>query len=440
MLLGCMSVLAPSQVLGQVLNQRINQLLANNCLGLGTGGFPTPNLTGLGAQLANLCDVPQTAGSVSSGGGAASFQGATSTFLARSVQRRLDELQQKAAQATSSKFLPDAEARSVWTPLGGLGRLIAHSNRYSLDAPNQTVVFAAQSEVHPSGLGFFVTGSAESLDRKVTTFEDGYSANTYGLSFGVDYSIERRLIVGASGSYANTKGDFVAGGDFSTSALGGIVYLSTQPTDETFVQASLGYNRLDYSAARLATALVTSLSVGNDRNVRGLATSDSVGNLFDLALMAGYDYYLNGITVGPRAGFNYTKTEINGYSESGSTGIELRYDKQSIESLKSRLGIFGSTVKNASFGVISFQGNLDYVHEFKNSQRFINVQFAQDLRANPTRFTFQNEVPDRDYLDLGLGVVMVLPNGWQPFFNFRTMLGNSQFTQYKGEVGARLEF
>ena len=68
------------------------------------------------------------------------------------------------------------------------------------------------------------------------------------------------------------------------------------------------------------------------------------------------------------------------------------------------------------------------------------VQFAQDNRgADATKFRFQNDVPVRNYFNLGTGLLMVLPNGWQPFVNFRAMVGNEQFNNYAGMFGLRIE-
>ena len=49
-----------------------------------------------------------------------------------------------------------------------------------------------------------------------------------------------------------------------------------------------------------------------------------------------------------------------------------------------------------------------------NDQRDITVQFAQDFHANPTRLSYNNEKPDRDYANVNAGISMVLPNGYNP--------------------------
>ena len=203
--------------------------------------------------------------------------------------------------------------------------------------------------------------------------------------------------------------------------------------------------RNNYLVARAASANVSN-DPGRPQNnpdaindISGIASSKSNGNVFNLGLMAGYDHPIGRFTIGPRAGVNYSNTKIGDHGETGSTGIELKYDNQWINSLQSVLGVQGSAAISTGIGILVPQFNADYIHEFANSQRFINVQFAQDGRDNPIKFRFQNDVPVRNYFNLGTGLLMVLPNGWQPFVNFRAMVGNEQFNNYAGMFGLRIE-
>lgn len=78
------------------------------------------------------------------------------------------------------------------------------------------------------------------------------------------------------------------------------------------------------------------------------------------------------------------------------------------------------------------QATADYVHEFQNDQGSIKVQFSEDNRANPTRLSFNNDNPDRNFFNFGIGTVLVLSNGIQPFVNFMEMAGHRQFDNYAG--------
>jgi uncharacterized protein with beta-barrel porin domain len=261
----------------------------------------------------------------------------------------------------------------------------------------------------------------------------------YGFSAGLDYRFSRKFVAGLVGNYSNTDGDFKGGGTFSTNSYGGLAFAQILPTDQTFIQLTGGYTRNNYLVSRLATGLVTSAGIGNDRTVNSLASSNSDGNVINAGILTGYDHPMGRFLVGPRLGMNYSHTHIGSYAENGGGGIGLKYDDQNITSLQSVVGIQGSTNYSTNLGVLVHQVNADWIHEFENNQRHIGVQFIEDLRPAPTRFAFQNEVPVRNYFNLSTGLIAILRNGWQPFVNFRAMVGNSQFNDYAGTFGLRIE-
>jgi uncharacterized protein YhjY with autotransporter beta-barrel domain len=428
------------QASAQVLNQKVNDLLAGNCAGLGVSGTDP----GFGANLNALCKFPPTAGASSTGGGAASVQGSAASILNRVVLQRLYETDEEEGQehirSSSMKFNPFGSL------LSGFGRTSSVSSPLyaaTTAVGGSTATFTNSSQSRWHGLGFFGSGLVESLNRDVTTFQDGYKSNILGITAGADYRFSKRLVAGLALSYSNTDGDFRNGGNFSTNSYGGTLFAAYLPTDRTFMQVTGGYTRNNYLVSRLASADTSSQSPDpsspGGTSVQGLASSNSNGNVFNLGLMTGYDHPIGRFTIGPRAGVTYSNTKIGSYGENGSTGVELKYDDQWINSLQSVLGIQGSAAFSTGLGVLVPQFNADYIHEFANSQRFINVQFAQDFRATPTKFTFQNDVPVRNYFYLGTGLLMVLPNGWQPFVNFRAMVGNEQFNNYAGMFGLRIE-
>ena len=424
----------------QVLNQQINALLANNCAGLGTGGFPTPNLTGLGPNLTALCNTPQSQGASSTGGGAASVQGSAASILNRTLLGRLDDLRREENEGTAQP------SSMLFNPFGLLS--MANVRNLSVASPfyaataaggGSTATFGASSQNRWNGLGFFASGLVESLNREISTFQDGYKSMILGLSVGMDYRFSKKIVGGLVGNFSNTDGDFRGGGTFSTNSFGGLAFAQILPTDKTFIQITAGYTRNNYLVARLATAQVTSLAIGNDRIVNSLASSNSNGDVANVGLLTGYDHSIGRFLIGPRVGVNYSQTHIGNYTENGGGGIGLQYNDQYIHSLQSTVGIQGATTYSTGFGILVHQVNADYIHEFANSQRHIGVQLTEDQRANPTRFAFQNEVPVRNYFNLGTGLVAVLPNGWQPFVSFRAMVGNNQFNNYAGTFGLRIE-
>lgn len=434
----------------QVLNDRINALLANNCAGLGTGGFPVPSLLGFGPNLTALCDNPQTLGTVSAGGGAASVQGSAASILNRALITRLQELREDCRRAGDTEgtgeCTKDRSSSLRFNPFGllsltGLQNLNVSSPLYASASAggSSAVSFTTSSLSRWKGLGGFASGTIESLNRDITTFQDGYRSTIWSFSGGLDYRLNKKAVLGFVGSFTNIDGDFRGGGTFSTNSYTGLFFAQVLPTERTFIQVTAGYTRNNYLVNRLATATITSVGFGNDRTVSAFASSNSNGNVAQAGTLTGYDHTFGRFVIGPRAGVNYTQTLIGSYTEDGGAGIGLRYDGQAIHSLQSTVGLQASTTYSTNFGVLVHQVNADYIHEFANSQRHITVQFSEDQRANPTRFAFQNESPARDYGYVGTGLVAVLANGWQPFINFRAMVGNSQFNSYAGTFGVRIE-
>jgi hypothetical protein len=58
----------------------------------------------------------------------------------------------------------------------------------------------------------------------------------------------------------------------------------------------------------------------------------------------------------------------------------------------------------------------------------------------PRRFLFQTDTPDRDYFNLGVGVSMVLPNGLQPFLNYRELVAYKDRSSHSVSLGLRVPF
>jgi hypothetical protein len=78
------------------------------------------------------------------------------------------------------------------------------------------------------------------------------------------------------------------------------------------------------------------------------------------------------------------------------------------------------------------------VHELQDNQRALYFHFVEDLGA--TKLRFQTDTPDRDYFNAGVGVALVLPGGFSPFFNFRNFFGYRSQSSQTYTVGLRFAF
>jgi len=436
-ILGLMLGLVPDNpTSAQVLNQRVVQLLGNNCSGLGApGGSPS-----FGADLNAICQLPTTSSSGTAGsGGSASIQASAATILNRSILSRMEEVRAEEGHE-------DAGASSMrMNPFGALmPGLFRGASMASPSSPTDNSTGGTLNIGNATrwkGIGLFGAGFVESLNREVGVYQQGYDSTILGFTGGADYRFSRQLTAGLALTYYNQSGDIVKGGNFSTNSYGITLFSQYLPTVNSFVQFTGGYTYNNYNVVR-NTFLTLPDPGGGGRpvnNVGGFPSSNSNGDVFRLGVLTGYDHPIGRFTLGPRIGLNYAYTHIDDYAEQGGQGLGLKFQDQTVHSLLSVLGIQGTAAFSTGVGVLVPQFNADYIHEFENSQRYITVQFTQDQRADPFLFKFQTDAPDRDYFNLGAGLVMVLPNGLQPFVNFRAMAGNSQFDNYAGSFGLRME-
>jgi outer membrane lipase/esterase len=375
-ILGILAVTVPVEAQG--LNDVLIRLLSNNCQGL-IGG----NTSAFGPQLDQLCQ---------GAGGAASTAGGTVGSETRGgadqqqVSRRLRQRQGAASADTGA----------------------AH------------------------GMSLFGSVDYQNFDKDTTRFETGFERDTVGGTFGADYLFGSGLVVGTALSYGHEFGSYDGGGGFDHDAYGILIYGSVVPITSMFVDGVAGYTRKDYSFDRHTSFARPGFTTS------GPTTGDTSGNEFRLGVNTGYDFLFGRFTVGPRVGVLYRETTVDGFRESGTTGLELEYDNQNIQSLTTTAGVFGSVAISTGVGVVVPQASAEYVHEFLDDQRSVGFRLVQD--PTPRRFLFQTDTPDRDYFNLGVGVSMVLPSGLQPFLNFRELVAYKDRSSHSVTLGLRIPF
>lgn len=384
---GSVLLALPVAVSAQGLNETLTRILNANCNELGGPGNTT------GVLAANLCrGLPGS----STGSGA----GGTPT-----LDSQLGQSQEQRRQADRL-----AERRN------GQGG--------AADQPG-------------TGFGLFVNGDYQFLNKDNTRFETGFEQHTAGTTVGADYSFRGRAVVGAAFSYAHEFGDFAGvGGGFDNDAYGVTLYGTVVPLKNLFVDGFIGYTRKEYSIDRrvsfsLPAPPTTFDTVGS---IEGKTHSDE----FNIGTVIGYDFVIKNLTIGPRVGVNYLDRRIAGYEETGKTGLELIYDNQNISSLTTTTGLFASVAISTPWGVLVPQATAEYVHEFLNDQRTVGFRFVDTL-SRP-RFLFQTDTPDRNFFNLGIGAVFVLPGGMSTFVNVRELVGYSTRRATNVTAGLRLAF
>jgi outer membrane autotransporter protein len=392
------AVASPPTALAQSLDEEVERLLTDDCFELGLlGGSDTGGA--IGPNLDAICRFNTPTAVASTGGGAVSSPSASTTLQG---QKALDRVEEERDEGDSA---------SLWSIV----------KLFDID-----------------GLGLWSSLEYTKRKREATRFEGGFNSDVWGVVTGVDYRIATSLFMGAAFNYRNIKADLEGGGNFETDSYGGVVYGSFTPTPEAFIDVAVGYGKKEYEVER--DVLFDELEFGEVfRSISGRASSDTDGRDLSVNMIAGYSHAIGNIVAEPRAGINYLRTNVDGYRESGDSGLELDVRKDKSKSLQSVLGFRGAIVASTPFGVVTPSASFDWIHEFENDQRRRRAHFLEDLRDDPLVFSFETEKPDRNFFQLNIGASIALPRGVSAFALYRRLLGHRHFESTGVTVGFRFE-
>jgi outer membrane autotransporter protein len=272
-------------------------------------------------------------------------------------------------------------------------------------------------------------------DQKARRFEGGSRADQFALTVGIDRRLGTAGLAGIAAGVEDQSGDLDAGGISDYRGYSALLYGSWTPLPAAFIDFNGGVTFRNTETSRTVFFKRT-----QPTEEIASANADSKADLQEWrgALLAGYDLALGRNSFGPRLAMEYRHTGIDGYTESG-TAMALAVDRQVEKSLRSGLGLQGSHVVNTGTAVFVLQLNTDWWHEFEDNQRFISARFAQDLRASPVRFRYQNQPPDRDVFTGRLSLSMTVPNGFSAFASIDGLFGHSYLSRYGAALGVRKE-
>lgn len=286
----------------------------------------------------------------------------------------------------------------------------------------------------------FIAAESESLDRDVTTFEDGYDSDIQRLVVGVDIQATAQWVAGLAFDASKQDGDFVGGGDFEVRSYGIVGFGLFLPTDKTFVQFYGGIAQDSYDRGRFGvfTDLQSDGSPLVPPTASGIQNADYDVDQYSVGLLGGYDFPIRNVTLSPFAGVDWKRTDFGTYSETGISGLELTFHDDEKTSLQSSIGLQASVELRPGAWVVVPKASGNWKHEFENEQRDVVVSFVGDNRAKP--FSYQTEQPDRDWGEINVGIIAVSPGGLQVFGNYSTLVGHAFFDSDAVTIGLRLPF
>lgn len=280
------------------------------------------------------------------------------------------------------------------------------------------------------GLGLLITGLSADTERTPTERENGFESSLDGYVLGIDYQLFGSFIIGATiGSIDDDAHVANNGGSLKTESDSQTFYVTWVPVGNLAVDYYYGTIDSDISSQRNFSFASPSFSV--EGLISGSYAAEQTINGFSI----NYDWYAGAWLFGAFAAMDSVETETDGYSEQGTTGFELRYPDQKIESDTQSLGLRIGYSAEFEWGVLLPSLKMMSVSEDENDARTIPISMAI-APDDVVPFVVQTDAPDRDYTVGSLGVVAAFNNGIQLFLDYEQRSGHDFIDTSSFTLGA----
>jgi uncharacterized protein YhjY with autotransporter beta-barrel domain len=278
------------------------------------------------------------------------------------------------------------------------------------------------------GWGFLVTPQYGNSNRTETDLENGYQSKVKGLVAGLDYRFSDSFVLGATFGQTKDNATFLnSAGLLKTSNNTFNLYSTWISSENTSVDGYLGYGKISFDSSRHVEF----------SSISGTTSGSTTGQQILAGISASYQKDIGRFNLAPFFNLDYIRTSINGYNETGTTSLELHYSDRITNSFTSSLGVRVSTSYGYDWGTLQPLARLAAVHEFQNNAK----QISNELVITPgTGFTVSTDAPDRNYLNLGLGVSAALNGGTQLFLDYDKRAQDKLLSSWAVSLGVLTEF
>ncbi len=302
-------------------------------------------------------------------------------------------------------------------------------------------------------LGAFINGQFNFGDKEATGREAGFDFDGGGLTVGLDYFISGRAFVGAAVGVNTTSIDIDHhGGGLDTDTVSLSLYGSFFQSDKFHINGLLEYANDDHSTRRNLDYTLNETSggccevglTGDTVRVNQAALGSADGDQFTVAVNLGYSLGQGGFSYGPLLDLSYTKVNIDAFDERMSNpeavgrGLALHIASQEITSTKSELGFAVDHTGSQTWGVLTQQLRLSWLHEFDDDNRLIEAHYLYDPAKVP--LNLNTDDIDSDYFSVNLGLSAGLSRGRSAYFSYGTLIGLEDITYHGLNAGYRMEF
>lgn len=234
-----------------------------------------------------------------------------------------------------------------------------------------------------------------------------FSHTTVGVTTGADYRFSGTFTGGAGIGFGRDVSDVGENGTRTNGrALSAALYGSYHP-GPFFVDGLLGHGMLSFDSRRAVT--------DSDAVARGSRSGRQVFT----SLTSGYEFRAPDGLVSPYARLQYTRTWLNGFSESGAGAFSLAYAPQTVAQVVTSAGLRAERTVPARWGILRLQGRIEYAQTLSDAGS-ARVGYADT--ADDTWRVALTET-SRQAMTVGTGIDFLLPYNITPGIAWQGTLG-----------------
>lgn len=332
---------------------------------------------------------------------------------------------------------------SAGSGMGGLsfagpGGLISLGNLFTSLAGDEAPEVGAEF----SRWGWFVSGTIGRGESDPTSLSPAYDYDINGLTAGIDYRYNDRLVIGGSLGYTRQDTDASdKSGSLDTEGFSISAYGTWFQQNNWYFDGVLTFGRNTYDSLRKIQYELPRPG-GGSIAIDQVAKAHSSGDVLQGAFTFGRDFQKKAWNYGAYGRLLYSRAEFGEAEETllpgAGNGLGLALEARNTTSLATVLGGKASYARSVSWGVLMPHVELEWERETRDDPQIVDARFLNDPTAGA--ITIAGDPVDQSYFRFGLGLSMVLAQGRSGFFYYERLMGRTGQTQENLSLGFRMEF
>jgi uncharacterized protein YhjY with autotransporter beta-barrel domain len=276
----------------------------------------------------------------------------------------------------------------------------------------RTVAIDGATTPTPGGIGLWITGNAQFGNVDERGDRSGARFGTDGVTLGVDRRFGERVALGLAAGFARDESKIGSSGTRNRTRGASIAgYGSFQAGPRTFIDALLGYGKLDFDSDRHVAAL--------DEFARGERKGSQVLG----SIAGGYEWRRDNLLVSPYGRIDFSRDRLDAATESGVGNYALAYAAQDQRVTQGALGIRAESRHETEFGFAQPRARIEYRRDF-GGERHASLSYA-DLAGGP-EYTLTTAGASRNALLLGVGADLIFRGGLRLGFDYTGQRASGQ--------------